>query len=329
MKTIVFGATGYLGSHVAEQLVLAGHDVTCVVRASSNIGFLETLVQQPVEGSSQKVVIETVNFSDDEALTKLIDQGCTVFNCVADTRMFVSDNERRVIELALTGRIFKAALHAKAKRFIQLSTVMIYGFDRPFEAVDENFPPNPKYSYSRIAQEREQGLLELQQGTDLELIILRPSNTLGKRDASALPNFLESHAKGIFPVIGGGDWHCSCMDARDVGRAMEHLLHVDVQRPEIYLVTGYEMTWLDLKAQLDQLLEKPTRLFNIPRALALFIGRIMEMVYSYGSEPALTRFSVDVISSHTLFDDTKICETGFKSRYSLAETLKDAIDITV
>lgn len=159
----------------------------------------------------------------------------------------------------------------------------------------------------------------------MQLILLRPSNTLGKRDTSALPGILQAHEKGLFAVVAGGDWQYSCTDARDVGRATAHLLTVAVDKAEIFLLAGYTMSWLSLKAELDQLLSKETRLFNIPKTLGLVIARLLEMIYPYGSSPALTRFSVEVISSHTLFSDDKIRATGFKPRYQLQDTLRDAL----
>ncbi len=43
MKTVVFGGTGFIGSHVAEQLEISGHEVTAIVRSSSDTQFLSTL----------------------------------------------------------------------------------------------------------------------------------------------------------------------------------------------------------------------------------------------------------------------------------------------
>ena len=43
MKVLVTGASGFLGSHVAEQLSAAGHSVVALVRKSSNVKFLSTL----------------------------------------------------------------------------------------------------------------------------------------------------------------------------------------------------------------------------------------------------------------------------------------------
>jgi nucleoside-diphosphate-sugar epimerase len=314
MDVVVFGATGYLGSHAAEQLMIAGHAVRCIVRPQSDTRFLKSIAAD----------IHVVDFANGD-LSALIDEGSCVLNCTADTRMHLSDLQRSKVEIDLTTQIFKAAAGAGAKRFMQLSTVMLYGFDRPPHAIDEQYSPSPKYSYSRIAARRERVLLDLAKTSAMELIVLRPSNTLGKRDTSALPAILPLLEKGKFPVIGGGGWRYSNADARDVGRAFVHLLDLPIVGPEIYLMKAYDISWLDLKAEIDNILGRKSRVLNIPRGLALGLGGVMEFLFPYGSSPPLTRFMVETLSSNTLFDDSKLRSTGFLPKYDLHETLLDAL----
>lgn len=314
MKVTVFGATGFLGSHAAEQALLAGHEVTCVLRQGSDASFLRTL----------EVTIQFVDFNNHAQLLETIEPESIVINCIADTRPHVSYAEREKIEIDLTSKLFMLAQQAGVRRFIQLSTIMLYGFDRPATPIDETWPPKPEYTYSRVAYAREQALLEQHKEEGTELLILRPSNAIGKRDISFLPNFVKSNRRGLFPVVGGGQWSFSCMDARDVGRALVHLMSVGVSKPEVYLTKGYDTDWPAFKAALDAFMGNETKIMNLPKTAVMLTGRFLEMIFPYGSEPPMTRFQMEVLSYNGLFDDSKIRQTGFKPRYTLVDSFEDA-----
>lgn len=315
MNIILFGGTGFLGSHVAEQLSLAGHDITCIVRSSSDTHFLKQL----------GIPLLTLDFSDTQQITRAIKPNSYVINCIADTRSHASYQQRSRVEIDLVSRLFAAAQQQHAKRFLQLSTVMVYGFNRPTTPINESHPTSPTYIYNKIADDRERTLMSLHPHGNTELVLLRPSNALGKRDRDFLPNFVRSHKSGVFPVVNGGDYAFSCIDARDVGRAMAHLLTVDITKPEVFLVKGFDTGWLALKQALDNMLGKSSRLFSMPKTFSKIIARLMEAAYPYGTHPPLTRFNLAVLSTDTLFDDKKIRDTGFTPRYSLPETLTDAL----
>ncbi|MCY4044265.1 MAG: hypothetical protein OXE99_04215, partial [Cellvibrionales bacterium] len=159
-----------------------------------------------------------------------------------------------------------------------------------------------------------------------ELIILRPSNVLGRRDISFLPSFLLAHKFRVFPAIDSGKHRFSCIDARDVGRAIAHLIHAPIDQPEIYLTKGYDISWRELKNALDSHSGRTSFVFNLPKGLTAFFAQLFEKIYPFGSSPPLTRFDVAVLSTDTLFDDSKIRETGFSPKYSLTDSLADSID---
>ncbi|NRB38328.1 MAG: NAD-dependent epimerase/dehydratase family protein [Pseudomonadales bacterium] len=315
MNIIVFGASGFLGSHIAEQLSLAGHQVTCLIRESSDAGFLNGL----------DVAVETVDFQHESALLDFLSRANMVCNCIADTRIHARYEDKAKTEITLTRHLFKLSQKAKVKRFLQLSTVMAVGFDRPAEAIDETYVLQPVYAYSRVAADREQALKDQYAEAETQLIILRPSNAAGKRDISFLPSFILTAKLRLFPAMLGGQCRFSCIDARDVGRAMVHLLTVEVSDPEVFFVKGYDISWLQLKGRLDKKLQVKTHVFNMPKTLFMCLARLLEFIYPYGAEPALTRFSVEVLSNHLLFDDHKIRQSGFEPKYQLSDTLDDVI----
>lgn len=319
MKILLFGATGYLGSHVAEQLILGGHDVTCCVRDGADTAFLHTIPAS----------IQTVNFAQSNTIAPLIDADTTVVNCIADTRPHASYQQRQGVEIELTHTLFTLAQQQQAKRFIQLSTVMMYGFDRPAHAINEAHPPSAGYIYNHIAADREKTLLDAYQNnrqSHTELMILRPSNALGKRDTSFLPNFVNANKFGMFPVVDGGHWQFSCIDARDIGRAIHHLTSIEIEDAEVYLVKGYDLDWLSLKASLDEYLGKSTRAFNMPKCIMSKMAQLFEWITPYGKNPPMTRFDLDVLSTHTLFDDSKIRATGFTPRFTLNDSIHSTLE---
>lgn len=329
MNIIVYGGTGFLGSHVVEQLAMAGYKPLCIVRESSKTDFLASL---------------DVDLLIDDFATvthrSYINEGDIVINCIADTRRHIRFSEQAKTDIQLTGQLFKLAQTHKAARFIQLSTVMAYGFDRPESAIDERYPlpcsrsksksKSKIYTYNRVAIAREKTLLSLNDESKTELIIVRPSNAIGARDTSFLPNITMPMRFGLFPVVSdrktkGGSWQFSCIDARDVGRAFVHLIDVKINKPEIYLIKGFDLTWLELKNILEKKLNKKCKTIPIPKSFMMASAKLMEWLTPYGTKLPLTQFDVEVISNHTLFDNSKVRSTQFTSQYDLQECLTAAL----
>ncbi|MCK5138385.1 MAG: NAD-dependent epimerase/dehydratase family protein, partial [Thermodesulfovibrionia bacterium] len=50
MKALITGATGFIGSHLVDELFKRGYKVTCLVRKTSDITWLEGLDIEIIEG---------------------------------------------------------------------------------------------------------------------------------------------------------------------------------------------------------------------------------------------------------------------------------------
>ena len=73
---LVTGATGLLGSHIAEQLVKRGQPVRALVRADSNTSFVDSIGAEKVIG----------DLSDRQALSKACEGVRVVYHSAASTR---------------------------------------------------------------------------------------------------------------------------------------------------------------------------------------------------------------------------------------------------
>lgn len=318
-SVIVFGATGFIGSHVAQQFALANWHVICPVRVNSNTAFLRSIDVQIIEA----------DFVNEASLNDVFFAGAVVINCIAQTHLHVAYAERLVVEVTLASKLFLLADSARCECFIQLSTVMVLGFSKTARELNEQSPYQADYDYNQAAIEREQALLNLSKEHAMRLLILRPSNVLGARDESFLPPFLATHRLGFFTVISGGSYMFSCIDARDVGRAMVHLALLpssDVVSAGIYHVKGEDTSWLDLKPKLDELLNRKSRLLSLSYWLMYYSAKLCEQVYPYGSNIPMTQFAINVMSTYSVLDDSKIRQTGFANQYTIKDALKDAIE---
>ena len=63
MKALVTGATGFVGSHVADKLLEKGYEVRCIARKSSNLRWLE----------NKNIEIVTASLDDKSSLEKAVE----------------------------------------------------------------------------------------------------------------------------------------------------------------------------------------------------------------------------------------------------------------
>ncbi|MBZ5645531.1 MAG: NAD-dependent epimerase/dehydratase family protein, partial [Acidobacteriia bacterium] len=92
MKTLVTGATGFLGSHVARELAGRGESVRVLVRPSSNLRALEGFEAERVTG----------DLRDAESLDRALAGVSRVFHIAADYRLWSRD-PREIYESNVTG----------------------------------------------------------------------------------------------------------------------------------------------------------------------------------------------------------------------------------
>jgi dihydroflavonol-4-reductase len=311
MKIVVLGGSGYIGSHVVEQLLLSGAKPICVVRPSANLSFLRSI------GADCR----PSDFSD-AALSALLQGVDVVINCVARPELHQHPDAHRAVDVELTVRIFRAAEKSGVGRFLQLSTVQVYGFRRPPVPVNEEYPCGGDYAFNRMAMEREASLRQLAHNSRTALVLLRPANIIGARD----PNFgkiIALHRAGFFPMIGQGA-RFSAVDARDVGRAMVFLSEAEKLQHDCYLLKGFDTSWQQVKETLDELSGRRAVSLRLPRVVMMGFGRLCEALYPYGANPPLTRFAVEVMATDTLFDDARLRREGFTTKYGVGDALGGA-----
>src|SRR2546423_13247236 len=117
MVTLVTGATGFLGSHVARLLAQRGDRLRVLVRPSSRTSLLDNLPRLAVERISG-------DLRDPASLDRAVSGVDTVYHVAADYRLWSRDS-RAVYEADVSGtkNLLGSARRAGVARFVYTSTV--------------------------------------------------------------------------------------------------------------------------------------------------------------------------------------------------------------
>src|SRR5690554_718461 len=111
MRVFMTGATGFVGSHVAEVLQEAGHEVVALVRASSDVAHLSALGVEQVVGSLESP----------DALERAL-KGCEAVVHVAGMTTGKSPADLFRVNGLASGRLAEVAAGAGVSRFVYVSS---------------------------------------------------------------------------------------------------------------------------------------------------------------------------------------------------------------
>lgn len=172
---LVIGGAGYIGSHMVQNLLCAGHSV--VVADNFSTGFRDALVASGSPGLAE------LDISDVAALTDLF--SLHRFDAVLHFASFIQVGES-VTEpgkyytnnLAATLTLLQVMVQAGVKRFIFSSTAAVYG-EPEYVPIDEAHPKKPINPYGRSKWMVEQVLEDFDRAYGLKSVCLRYFNAAG------------------------------------------------------------------------------------------------------------------------------------------------------
>ncbi len=227
MKVLVTGGSGFLGSHVAEQLVKKGHQVRALVRKSSNTKFLAGLSHL-----GERVELAYGAVEDKDAVAKAADGVEGIVHSAGLVKAkrpeeFVAtnvDGTRNLLEVALDRR-------KEIKRFVLVSSLAAHGPSHDGAPIAHDCAPSPvtEYGRSKLAAEK----LVTAAKDDLSVTTIRPPTIYGPRDTEMLA-FFEAMSMGVFPIMGGGTQKLSVIYAEDCARACIAALEVPHESRRAY-----------------------------------------------------------------------------------------------
>lgn len=305
MTTLVTGATGFLGSHVARQLVARGERVRVLLRPTSQTRALDGLVVERVEG----------DLRDSASLAWALESVARVFHVAADYRLWARDPQEIYDSNVIgTRHLLEASRRAGIERFVYTSTVATVAVPRPGPLPNEETVARldemiGHYKRSKFLAEQE----AVRAATEgLPVIIVNPTTPVGPGDWKPTPTgrIVLDFLNGRMP--GYVDTGLNLVPVEDA--AAGHLLAAERGRiGERYILGGRNAT---LKEILDILASITGRLaprLRLPHAVALAAGYADHVVSRVlGREPQIPLEGVRMARHKMFVDCSKAArELGF------------------
>ena len=176
-KTLVTGASGFLGSHLARALADRGDDLRLLARRSSKLGHLDEVEFERTTG----------DVTDRRAVRRAMQGVDRVFHVAGRTSLREADRAA-VFATNLRGArlVFEEALEAGVKRVVHTSSAGAIGVAKPKGAADESTPFEIGHLGNAYVNSKHEAELEAFRfaAHGLDVVIVNPTFVLGPDDPS-------------------------------------------------------------------------------------------------------------------------------------------------
>jgi dihydroflavonol-4-reductase len=294
MTTLVTGAAGFLGSHVARQLVARGENVRVLMRPSSNNRAISDLSLEYVTG----------DLRDAASLERAMKDVKRVFHVAADYRLWAKKpQEIYDSNVGGTKNVLAAAKNAGVEQLVYTSTVATIAVDRPNlpnEATDARLEEMIGH-YKRSKWMAEQEVLQAAR-EGLAVIVAMPTTPLGPWDWKPTPtgkiilDFLNGKMPGYVETglnfVGVEECAAGHLLVAEKGKAGER-----------YLLGAENLTLKELLEMIAEITGLSAPGMKIPHAVALGVAYV-DTAFSrlLGKEPQIPVEGVK-IAQHKMFVD--------------------------
>jgi nucleoside-diphosphate-sugar epimerase len=286
------GATGLLGSHIAEQLAQRGERVRALVRRGSDTAFLRSIGAELIEG----------DLADLASIRHAVAGADVVYHCAAQVGDWGPWRRFRENVIEATGRLLEACKQEQVGRVLHVSSIMVYGHPTPRSGAlfDETEPLGQHlwmwehYARAKLAAE------ELCRAYPGPLTIARPSWMYGPRDRNTFPSFDKALTA---PHAVGQAYNFS---------------------------SAGELTQKQLLDWLTDALGYPRVARSISVRLAFLGGLLSEVIGKMiflKRRPHITRYAVALVGRSTLYSTAKAqSQLGWQPRVKAEQGLRLTLD---
>ena len=323
MGILISGATGFVGSHLAQALIQAGERVYALVRTSSDVSALQ-------ESGAQLIYNDHAEDADSLEATLSAYSDIRIIYHLASvlTLAKLKYKDYWNVNVGITKNLLEVSRRLqRLQAFVYCSSVGVIG-PLPEIPANEQTRCAPDTYYAQTKYEAECLSLDYGRRYHLPVTAVRLAWVYGPGDRRTFKIF-EMIAKKHFAIIGDGQTRISPIHVTDAAQAlMLCAKQIDQTRGEAFIAAGNAPVPL---AELAALIAKECGVslppFHIPAWLAKLAARMCEGIcVPIGVEPFIHHSRLNFFLRHQAFDISKIQQTiGYAPRVDLPDGIREAV----
>ncbi len=320
MKALVTGASGFIGSQIVDYLLERGYEVSCTIRKTSNLRWLE--------GKPVKLI--EAGLSDILALKQAVSGVDYVYHIAGltaakDYDTFLKANRDGTLNL------LKAIeeVNPNLKRYLHCSSQTVCG---PAESLNkpttEDMPLKPITSYGKSKKAGEDEVVKFMD--KFPITIVRPPAVYGPRDEDILGVF-KAVNMGVGTLIGFSPKNISLIHSYDLARGIIEAAESDNTIGKAYFISSEKFyTWDQIMPIMKNALGKKFFIpIKIPHFLVLTIAGVSGFVGKFMKNPPVLNYEkgIDFIQENWICSvDRAKQDFAYSQQVSIEEGMKLTAD---
>lgn len=315
MRVLLTGASGFLGSHVARQLLQRGYEVRALLRSGSSTGTLDSLDIEYITGDIQ-----------DRATVVRAAEGCPYIIHAAALASVNPARNKAVWDINLNGteNILRAARLTDVERLVYVGTANVFGFGSKEQPGDET----SAYMGGRYGldyMDSKQAATQRVRQSGVLSVGVHPTFMLGPMDhkptSGALLLALYNGQLAGIPAGGKNYVHVA-----DVATATVNALTMG-QIGEQYILGNQNLTYTEAFGLMAEVMVCRIPTFRVPKNLAWAIGQLGGLQYRLTGQPArLNPAMVAVANDGHYFTVQKAIDELHLPQTPVRNAIRDAFD---